>query len=198
MSDTPAPPLTSPLIAPPEPLPGRSGHSNESQALAASSQTSSSPSASDLDEAAKQQFLWQTHSYLNEYARFGDTKAGFAGAAAAALLGALYSAKAHIPLLQTSIGQWPFSNWLIAAALGLLIAAATIAVWTIRPRLGSTQDKGLIFWEASPRTRSSKSCKHRFTDNQRGRSTTIFFIMFSTYRQRSVSPNTGMYRFAWR
>lgn len=146
MSDTPAPQLTSPLVAPPEPLPASSGHSHESQALAASPQTSSSPSLSDLDEAAKQQFLWQTHSYLNEYARFGDTKAAFAGTAAAALLGALYSAKAHIPLLKTSIGQWPFSSWLIAAALGLLIAAATIAVWTIRPRLGSTQDKGFIFW----------------------------------------------------
>src|SRR5437763_6875673 len=34
---------------------------------------------SNPDEAAKMDFLWHTHQYLGEYARFGDTKAAFAG-----------------------------------------------------------------------------------------------------------------------
>jgi hypothetical protein len=101
-----------------------------------------------MDEVAKQGFLWNTHTYLNEYARFADTKAGFAGTAAAALLGALYSAKGHVPLVQTSFQQWTFSTWLAFFAIVLLVSAVLLAVWTIRPRLRSTQDKGFIYWSS--------------------------------------------------
>ena len=102
--------------------------------------------ATSLDEAAKQQFLWHTHQYLGEYARFGDTKAAFAGAAASALLGALYSAKLHVPLIQTPYQHWPFSAWLAAGASVFLFATVALVMWTVRPRLRSTQSKGFIYW----------------------------------------------------
>jgi hypothetical protein len=99
-----------------------------------------------MDEASKQEFLWRTHQYLGEYARFGDTKAAFSGAIASALLGALYSAKAHVPLLQTSFQQWALSTWLAALGALLLFASVALAIWTVLPRLRSTQSKGFIYW----------------------------------------------------
>ncbi len=99
-----------------------------------------------MDEAAKQDFLWHAHEYLNEYARFGDTKAGFAGTASAALLGLLYSAKAHVPIVQTTYQKWSFYNWLATGAIVFLSLSVMWALWTIWPRLRSTQPKGFIYW----------------------------------------------------
>src|SRR4051794_39473072 len=83
------------LTTPPEPLPNAPTHPTSGVMV------QPNPSASTgtvLDDAAKHEFLWHTHEYLNEYARFADTKAAFAGAIASALIGALYSAKAHMPI----------------------------------------------------------------------------------------------------
>ena len=99
-----------------------------------------------MDEAAKQEFLWHTHQYLGEYARYTDTKAAFAGAIATALLGALYTAKVHVPILRTSLDQWPFFAWLAAIGGVFLSASAILAVWTVFPRLRTTQSKGFIYW----------------------------------------------------
>lgn len=101
-----------------------------------------------MDEAAKQEFLWHTHQYLSEYARFGDTKAGFAGAIAVALLGALFSVKAHIAMLQQSFGQWTLPTWLAAMGETFLCGSVALAVWTVLPRLGSSQSKGFVYWNS--------------------------------------------------
>lgn len=99
-----------------------------------------------MDEAVKQEFLWHTHEYLGEYVRFGDTKAAFAGTIAAALLGAMYTAKAHVPLVQMHYDQWSLSSWLaVVSALSLFVSVA-LAIWTVLPRLRSTQSKGFIYW----------------------------------------------------
>lgn len=100
------------------------------------------------DEAAQQQFLWHVHQYLGEYARFGDTKAAFSGAIASALLGALYSAKAHMPLLNAPSAQWTLSTWLSAMGGVFLLASVALAIWAVLPRLGSTQTKGFIYWDS--------------------------------------------------
>lgn len=99
-----------------------------------------------MDEAAKQEFLWHAHQYLNEYAKFGDTKAAFGGTISAALLGALYSAKAHVPLVQMKVDQWPASTWIASAGAAFLLASVAFAISTILPRLRSTQSKGFIYW----------------------------------------------------
>lgn len=103
------------------------------------------PTEPAMDEAAKQEFLWHTHEYLGEFARFADTKAAFAGAIAAALLGALYSAKAHVPL-QEPFRHWAFFTWLAALGALFLFASIVLALWTVWPRLRSTQTKGFIYW----------------------------------------------------
>ena len=151
MSDPSTPPPTAhnQLNEPLQPLPGSPGPSLEGHAAAPSTAGSQSASLLDtpaMDEAAKQNFLWNTHGYLNEYARFGDTKAGFAGTAAAAFLGALYSARAHVPVVQTSFHQWTVSSWLVLLGTVFLVLSVLLAVWTIRPRLRSTQTKGFIYW----------------------------------------------------
>ena len=124
--------------------------SAESEMLEVAGQTPLVAQAPDdspaMDEAAKQEFLWHAHQYLNDYAKFGDTKAAFGGTASAALLGALYSAKAHVPLVQMKLDQWLLSTWLAAAGGVLLLASVAFAIWTILPRLRSTQSKGFIYW----------------------------------------------------
>jgi hypothetical protein len=70
----------------------------------------------------RQQFLWNTHSYISEYVRFADSKAAFAGTLAGGLLAALYGAKAHVFVLSTSIGQWGLATWLAVAATVTLVA----------------------------------------------------------------------------
>jgi hypothetical protein len=99
-----------------------------------------------MDEAAKGEFLWHAHQYINEYVRFADTKAAFAGAVASALLGTLYTAKAYVPLLSRPWSQWSAGAWLTFAASFFLAGSVALALLTVRPRLRSTQSKGHIFW----------------------------------------------------
>ena len=99
-------------------------------------------------EIAKQQFLWHTHQTLVEHTRFADTKAAFAGAVASILIRALYEARAYLPMSQLSPYQWPFSTWLAALGGLLLFASVALAIWTVLPRLHSSQSKGFIYWES--------------------------------------------------
>jgi hypothetical protein len=97
-------------------------------------------------EPPKQDFLWHTHGYLSEYARFADTKAAFSGTISGALLGFLYTTKAFLPLFTLSYRQWPTAAWLAAVAGSSLCLSAGLSIWTIRPRLTTTQSKGYIYW----------------------------------------------------
>jgi hypothetical protein len=139
------------LAVPSEPLtdgahPAMTGHVTDQ--TAENKQPAEAFADPAMDEAAKQQFLWHVHQYLGEYARFGDTKAAFSGAIASALLGALYSAKMHMPLLSTSSDQWTLSTWLSALGGVFLLASVALAIWAVLPRLGSTQSKGFIYWDS--------------------------------------------------
>ena len=100
----------------------------------------------DSDSEVKRAFLWNTHGYLNQYVRFGDTKAGFTGTIAVGLLGALYSAGMHRPMLAMPVGQWTMSTWAAATAMVALIVSIVLVVVTVAPRLRSSGRKGFIYW----------------------------------------------------
>jgi|GEM_PF-2484098 len=108
------------------------------------------------EQQARVDFLWNVHSYTNEYIRFADTKAALTVAWATALLGVLYAERVHaVPNPET--GFWVTS--LLAAAA--LCAGFVLAVWSILPRLLcnpiarsspkntkpiATKSVGLIYW----------------------------------------------------
>jgi len=102
------------------------------------------------------EFLWQVHSYTNEYIRFADTKAALTVAWATALLGVLYAERVHA-VADRGIGYLAIT--LMAAAP--LCAGFVLAVWSILPRLfrnpiatfwvkrtkeNATESAGLIYW----------------------------------------------------
>lgn len=93
-----------------------------------------------------QDFLWHVHEYVNEYIRFGDAKAAFAGTFASGLLAVLYSSRAHAEALQVPCRQWSVATWLAVPASVFLAASVVLALLTVRPRLRSSQSKGFIFW----------------------------------------------------
>ena len=108
------------------------------------------------EQQARVDFLWNVHSYTNEYIRFADTKAALTVAWATALLGVLYAERVHaVPNPET--GFWVTS--LLAAAA--LCAGFVLSVWSILPRLLcnpiarsspkntktiATKSVGLIYW----------------------------------------------------
>jgi hypothetical protein len=94
----------------------------------------------------RQEFLWKDHSYINEYIRFSDTKAGFVITISGALLGLLYSMKAHELIVKTCVSRWSGLNWSSSGSFLMLMAAVLLGVWAIRPRLWSHQDRSLIYW----------------------------------------------------
>lgn len=96
----------------------------------------------------KQSFLWQTHSYLAEYARFADTKAAFAGTIAGALIGYLFSAGLFTPLVKTPIRSWTFVSWTSGIGGLLLSGCIVLAICVVYPRLRWHGRPGFVFWRA--------------------------------------------------
>jgi hypothetical protein len=88
------------------------------------------------------EFLWNVHSYMNEYIRFADAKAGLVVAWASAMLGALAGARLHDKIDANLQGAF-----CLAGVLSLLIAFA-LAFWSIVPRLWTRQPIGYIFWKS--------------------------------------------------
>lgn len=104
------------------------------------------PVAKEIADAARLSFLWSTHSYLGEYARFADTKAAFAGTLAGASLAYLYGAGMFTPLLKTFICAWNWVHWLTLIAGVMLCVVIGLALHVVRPRLNKTGITGYIFW----------------------------------------------------
>jgi hypothetical protein len=120
---------------------GAAVHDNRAVAPIVPAETTREAETTDASE-----FLWNTHQYLNEYARFADTKAGFAGALAAALLGCLYAEKSQFPIFQNPSVPWNWKMTFGLVAAVLLVLSIALAAWTVRPRLRSTQIQGFIYW----------------------------------------------------
>jgi hypothetical protein len=94
------------------------------------------------DQAARNEFLWRVHSYINDYIRFADTKAQLTIGWSTAVAGALIAAHFYDGM----VWPWPALARLVGLlALGVSIACAVIAV---NPRLRTSQPKGYIYWNS--------------------------------------------------
>ncbi|MBI1346678.1 hypothetical protein GC163_10365 [bacterium] len=115
------------------------------------------------------QFLWNTHSYINEYIRFSDTKSAIVIVWCSALFGVLVEKLAHQHFIYMALGETADQTQITTsscnlsiAAHGLLAIGFVLAVLSILPKLWSIpgvstlrewllQEKhvkrtGLIYW----------------------------------------------------
>ena len=95
---------------------------------------------------SKQEFLWKTHAYINEYIRFSDAKAGFIIAISGALLSLLISMKSHLLFMRPTHGTLTGLGVLSALAFLSLTVSAATALLSVRPRLNSYQAKAFIYF----------------------------------------------------
>jgi hypothetical protein len=123
------------------------------------------PQDADGKESGIQQaFLWHTHDYLGDYARFADTKAAFAGTLAGALVGCLYGAGLFAQLVKTSIPQWTWVMWITASAGLISCVAIFLSVLVVYPRLRRSKKIGFIFWESIAAFGSAAKYRAAFRD----------------------------------
>jgi hypothetical protein len=97
----------------------------------------------EIDLTSKREFLWNVHSYTNDYVQFADTKAAFCVGIATALMAALFASKAH-DLFRS--GGHPILAGLSLGAFVLLAISMGAAVMVVRPRDKESED-GLVFWK---------------------------------------------------
>jgi hypothetical protein len=161
---TPLSALSGPLVS----MSATSAVASSETPTLAPSPTAPAVTSGELDEAAKQAFLWHVHDYLGEYARFADTKAAFSGALASALLGALYSASLFTPLLSTGYRQWALPSWLALLAGTTLIGTIALTIATVYPRLRAMPGQGFVFWRNIAAFKGSDTLRISF-DSQSAR-----------------------------
>lgn len=94
------------------------------------------------------EFLWEVHSYINEYIRFADVKAAFVVVIATGLLGALVTSSLYRPLFQSSAEGPARSVWIAVGAIILLGASLICSIIAVKPRLTGKWHHGFIFWES--------------------------------------------------
>jgi len=98
----------------------------------------------------KNSFLWNVHSYMNEYIRFADTKAGVVTAWSTALLSVLVATRAFNHFLDGKL--WCVTGWIALLSFALLAGAFGTAVFVIAPdlRVGGKEKRtrDLIFWKS--------------------------------------------------
>lgn len=95
-----------------------------------------------MSRDASVDFLWKTHSYLNECIRFADTKAELVIAWTSAMIGALLAGGQHKQIECSLVG---LSN---VSGLLFLAVAFTCAFVAVFPRMRTSQPKGFIFSES--------------------------------------------------
>jgi hypothetical protein len=84
----------------------------------------------------RQDFVWRTHSYINDYIRLADVKAG----ALFAVFGALVGVLVH----QWAAGDEPETWWrkaLFGSAIGASALVIALALEVVRPRLDAPSTK---------------------------------------------------------
>jgi len=95
-----------------------------------------------MDDSGRLDYFWKAHSYVSDYIRFADAKAGAVIAWSTTVGGALIAKGFY----DGSACPW-HSIWRLAG-LALLIAGALSAIAAIGPRLRTSQTRGFIFWES--------------------------------------------------
>jgi hypothetical protein len=91
------------------------------------------------------EFLWNVQKYINDYLRFGDTKAGFAVATASAILGALLRVRAQTAFMCMP-HQWAPAGWFAALAFLFLCLSILVGVVAVTPPLRQSRTPGLMYW----------------------------------------------------
>ncbi len=94
------------------------------------------------DTNNRSEFLWNVHTYLNEYIRHADTKANAVIGWTSALMGLLVAGQFHDKFGCSISGTARFLGF------ALLVCGFTTAFWAVHPRLSTTQLPGIIFWQS--------------------------------------------------
>lgn len=94
------------------------------------------------------QFAYHVHKYLNNYVTLSDTKASILLAAAGILLAFIFPA---IDIIWLGISTERLSPLIILflrlLSAGFTVASAFFSLYSVYPRLKTSQKAGLIFWE---------------------------------------------------
>lgn len=94
------------------------------------------------DEPQRIEFLWNVHSYVNEYIRFADTKAELVIGWTSAVMGALVAGKVQ------SRFSLSLHGLLTVTGFAFLVAAFAFAFVVVKPRLRRSHVLGQIFWKS--------------------------------------------------
>ena len=100
------------------------------------------------DDKRLSDHLWNLHKYVNDYVRFGDTKAAVILVFCTGLVGVLYNVKTPRRLLSMPPAAWTFGDVLLVLALVLLAAAMFCIAMIIIPRTQSSQSRGFVYWNS--------------------------------------------------
>jgi hypothetical protein len=123
---------------------------NAPDALAAANPTRS-VLATETDLTTKREFLWNVHTYTNNYIQFADTKAAFCVGIASALMAALFASKAHELFIRNAPSQYAGHRTILAgvslAAFVLLAMSMGAAVMVVWPRPWKYSKNSFIFWD---------------------------------------------------
>lgn len=92
-------------------------------------------------------FLWKTHDYIGEYVRFSDAKAAIVLTISGALIGSLWTIKAHDLFLNTPIRQWSGATWLSLVSFLALAASMISGISAIAPRFWKGKTRNPVFWD---------------------------------------------------
>jgi hypothetical protein len=99
-------------------------------------------SMEDSQNQDRVDFLWNVHSYLNEYVRFADAKAGLVVAWTSTLVGVLVAAKFQDGFGRSLLGVVGLVRFVC------LLGGFASAFLAVAPRLGTTQPTGFVFWKS--------------------------------------------------
>jgi Family of unknown function (DUF5706) len=97
-------------------------------------------------------FLWQVHSYQNEYIRFADTKAALCIAWSTALISALYSAEIH---RESGTSNVYLATSVLAASV--LLAGFLLGILAIVPRVRLPRHNAKIKADEATKVREQKT-----------------------------------------
>lgn len=127
----------------------------ETQLAVATPADTASPSAGSVittagqdakEPAAVLDFLWRTHEYTNEWARFADQKASVVIVVSSGLIGVYQTRGIFERMIRAGPVAWSPVLWLAALGMGLLVLGIGFAAWSIRPRLRAVARPGFVYW----------------------------------------------------
>lgn len=104
-----------------------------------------SPGSSTAGIEHTSEFLWNVQKYINDYLRFGDTKAGLSVATVSAIIGALLKVDAQSSI-QSGVNLSNCSAWLSLLAFASLGLSAVLGIIAVTPPFRQSKTRGLMYW----------------------------------------------------